>query len=220
MVTYPITTGSKFNSIVLRIHELIEEDGLSPGEKMPSEREMVSRLNVGRSTVREALRALELLGIITTRRGEGTYLQPYESHRLIDLLAFYILRDEPTKQHLSEMRTLLEMGAVRQAAIRGKEEDWEALEGFCLDMEKKIVKGEIPIEEDYGFHRRLIKIAQNQLLLRVWYPVVQFGQAIRQSSFTREGRLHQAVVQHREIVDHLRRRDADAAAVALERHLS
>ncbi|SFS71303.1 FadR/GntR family transcriptional regulator [Marininema halotolerans] len=220
MDRYPISTDSKFNSIVLRIHDLIEEDNLSPGEKLPSERELVSRLQVGRSTVREALRALELLGIITTRRGEGTYLQPYESHRLVDLLAFYILRDEPTKQHLSEMRTLLETGAARQAALRGTIEDWDALEGICLEMAKKISQGDIPFEEDFRFHRRLVKASHNHLLLRVWYPVVQYGQAMRQSALTREGRVYKALEQHREIVTYLRHGNADAAATAVEKHLT
>ncbi|PTX63235.1 GntR family transcriptional regulator [Melghirimyces profundicolus] len=212
--------STKFQSILLRIQEVIEEEGLKPGDRMPSERELVSRLEVGRSTVREALRALELLGIITTRRGQGTFLQPHRAHRLVDLLAFYILRDQPSKDNLLEMRGLLERGAARLAALRADREDMDELERIWKKMEKQVLEGNVPVEEDYEFHRRLVRASQNHLLLRVWYPVIQYGQTVRTSSLKRSGRPAEALREHREILDAIRDRDPREAERRLEAHLT
>lgn len=216
----PEAGSTKFQSILLRIHEVIDEEGLKPGDRIPSERELVSRLQVSRSTVREALRALELLGIITTRRGQGTFLQPYQSHRLVELLAFYILRDETARDNLLEMRMLLETGGIRLAALRAQEEDLVGLEGIWSRMEKKVKEGEVPVEEDYEFHRRMMRASHNHLLLRVWYPVIQYGQTMRETSLNRIGRPQQALREHREILDAIRNRNPREAERRLEAHLS
>ena len=71
---------------------------LPVGGKLPSERELAERLQVGRSTVREALRSLELLGIIETRRGEGTFLSDFRKHQLVELLSTFILQDAKSKR--------------------------------------------------------------------------------------------------------------------------
>ncbi|MDQ7864958.1 GntR family transcriptional regulator [Peribacillus frigoritolerans] len=68
---------------------MIEADSLLPGDKIPSERELSDRFNVGRSSVREALRALELLGLIETRRGEGTFIRDFQEHKLVELLGTF-----------------------------------------------------------------------------------------------------------------------------------
>ncbi|MEC3541343.1 GntR family transcriptional regulator, partial [Bacillus thuringiensis] len=69
--------------IVKKIRSIMEEDGLVAGDRLPSERELSSRLNVGRSSVREALRALELVGLIETRRGEGTFIRNFYDNGLV-----------------------------------------------------------------------------------------------------------------------------------------
>ena len=75
---------------------------------MPSERELSERLNVGRSSVREALRALELLGLIETKRGEGTYIRNFKDNQLIPLLGAFILQGDKSKQDVIETKTLIE----------------------------------------------------------------------------------------------------------------
>ena len=69
------TNRKVYEGILMQLNEIIAEENLRPGDKLPSERELSERLSVGRSSVREALRALELLGLIETRRGEGTFLK-------------------------------------------------------------------------------------------------------------------------------------------------
>ena len=104
------TGGDKvYHGIILELNRIVEEDNLRPGDKLPSERELSDRLKVGRSSVREALRALELLGLITTRRGEGTFIENYRHNKLFDILGYYLLRDRKSSKDLVEMRIILEL---------------------------------------------------------------------------------------------------------------
>ncbi|PTM58081.1 FadR/GntR family transcriptional regulator [Desmospora activa] len=213
-------TSSKFQSILIRINEVIEQDGLKPGDRIPSERELVSRLNAGRSTVREALRALELLGIITTKRGQGTFLQPHQFHRLVDILSFYILQDDRAKDNLLETRVILETVAAKKAALVATEAEIAALEECWNAMEKSVYQGQIPIEEDYAFHHQLIQSAHNYLLTRIWYPLIQYGKTVRQSSLSQPSRPQKALEEHRGILDAVKRRCPQEAADRMEQHLA
>lgn len=164
----------KFQLILKGIRQLIEEDQLLPGDQLPSERELSERLNAGRSTVREVLRALELLGLIETRRGEGTFLQPYHTHKLVKLLADYILRDNESKKDLIEMRILLELEAVRLAVKRASEKELKTLEQIIGRMKDWLNNGFIPHQQNDEFHHQVVRMSQNKLLLRTWFPVHQY----------------------------------------------
>jgi GntR family transcriptional regulator, transcriptional repressor for pyruvate dehydrogenase complex len=94
--------------IVKQLRNMISEDQLKPGDKLPSERELSERLSVGRSSVREALRALELLGLIETRRGEGTFIRDFKGHQLIPLISTFILQDEKSILDVEETKLLIE----------------------------------------------------------------------------------------------------------------
>ena len=91
---------------------MIERNNLKSGDKLPSERELSERLNVGRSSVREALRALELLGLIETRRGEGTFIRDFEGHQLVQLLSTFILQDDKAKRDIMETKYLIELDCL------------------------------------------------------------------------------------------------------------
>jgi GntR family transcriptional repressor for pyruvate dehydrogenase complex len=172
------TSSSKFQLILKGIHSLIETDGLSPGNRIPSERELSERLQAGRSSIREVLRALELLGLITTKRGEGTFLQPYNSHHLVDLLVRYIIRDLKTGYDLLEIRKLLEVGAVPLMIQRVAETGISELEKLAERMKELVRQGINPAEEVELFHALMVKMADNYLLTRIWYTVVQFAETV------------------------------------------
>ncbi|WP_420491532.1 FadR/GntR family transcriptional regulator [Neobacillus drentensis] len=138
---------------------MITIDGLIAGDKIPSERELSERLNFGRSSVREALRALELLGLIETRRGEGTFIRDFQGNHLVQLLSTFILQDEKAKRDVLETRNYIEMDLLRLALLKIDDQhlvnviDW-------LNQEDSI--------QDDEFFYRIIEIADNHLLSRIW----------------------------------------------------
>lgn len=137
---------------------MISTDGLKSGDKIPSERELSERLNFGRSSVREALRALELLGLIETRRGEGTFIRDFRGHQLVELLGAFILQDDKSKKDVDETKKIIEMDCLRLALRR-------------IDEKKIIVLQELVNSEtvdDDQFFYQIIKTADNHLFLRMW----------------------------------------------------
>lgn len=117
-MTGSVRPPSKFLAAIAQIQEMIKRDRLRPGDKIPSERELSDKLSIGRSSVREALRALELLGLIETRRGEGTFLRDFKDHQLVPLIGTFLFDGDQTKEELHDVKAILELGCL--AVLAGK----------------------------------------------------------------------------------------------------
>jgi len=208
-----------YQEVLLKINEIIEEDHLTVGDRLPSERELAERLNVGRSSIREALRALELLGLISTRRGEGTFIEEHTSHRLVEILSFFILRNEKSKKELLEIRTLIELDAVRLAAERITGEMVQKMEALIKKSEERLKSGAIPINEDYLFHQSIAIASNNHLLYKIWKLIVDYGRVILKESLQRYGRPEVSIQEHRNILKALKEHDIEEAEKQMKFHL-
>jgi DNA-binding FadR family transcriptional regulator len=161
--------------IVEQIRTIIDEDNLQPGDKMPSERELSARLEVGRSSVREALRALELVGLIETKRGEGTFLKDFRGNHLIHLLGTFILQRKEAKDDLIATKMLIEREAIKQACHSRKEETLAEMKGI---IEKKT--GEKPPIDFYSlFFSKIVESTNNFLLYRIWDIINEYFYSLR-----------------------------------------
>ncbi|PLT31212.1 FadR/GntR family transcriptional regulator [Peribacillus deserti] len=147
--------------IVEELRLMIQADGLLPGDKIPSERELSERLQVGRSSVREALRSLELLGLIETRRGEGTFIKVFQEHRLVELLGAFFLLDENSRNNLSETKILLEQACLQGVVNKAAQ----------ADIEDMIQWAKTQDFDDEAFFQRVFQINPNHLLERIWIVV-------------------------------------------------
>jgi DNA-binding FadR family transcriptional regulator len=144
---------------------MIEADSLLPGDKIPSERELSDRFNVGRSSVREALRALELLGLIETRRGEGTFIRDFQEHKLVELLGTFFLQDKKVQEDLAETKRLIEIDCLRIVAFFATAEDIKRLMAW--------VKADKFHDDD--FFLRIAILNRNRLLERIWRIVNSYA---------------------------------------------
>jgi GntR family transcriptional regulator, transcriptional repressor for pyruvate dehydrogenase complex len=145
--------------IVKQLREMITIDGLKTGDKIPSERELSERLNFGRSSVREALRALELLGLIETRRGEGTFIRDFRGNHLVQLLSTFILQDEKAKRDVFETKNVIEMDCLRLALQKIDD-------NIILNL-KEWINQQDHLNDDEFFYR-IVEIADNHLFTRIW----------------------------------------------------
>ncbi|MED3687620.1 GntR family transcriptional regulator [Peribacillus butanolivorans] len=160
------TSSSKiYLDVVESLRSMIEADSLLPGDKIPSERELSDRLNVGRSSVREALRALELLGLIETRRGEGTFIRDFQEHKLVELLGTFFLQDKKVQEDLAETKRLIEIDCLRIVAFFATAEDIKQLIVW--------VKGDEFLDDD--FFLRIAILNRNRLLERIWRIVNSYA---------------------------------------------
>jgi len=160
------TSSSKiYLDVVESLRSMIEADSLLPGDKIPSERELSDRFNVGRSSVREALRALELLGLIETRRGEGTFIRDFQEHKLVELLGTFFLQDKKVQEDLSETKRLIEIDCLRIVAFFATAEDIKRLMAW--------VKADEFHDDD--FFLRIAIMNRNRLLERIWRIVNSYA---------------------------------------------
>lgn len=162
------TSSSKiYLDVVESLRSMIEADNLLPGDKIPSERELSDRLNVGRSSVREALRALELLGLIETRRGEGTFIRDFQEHKLVELLGTFFLQDKKVQEDLAETKRLIEIDCLKIVAF------------FATAQEIKSLIDWVKVEEfhDDDFFLRIAILNRNRLLERIWRIVNSYSRA-------------------------------------------
>lgn len=158
--------------IVKQLREMITIDGLQSGDKIPSERELSERLNFGRSSVREALRALELLGLIETRRGEGTFIRDFRGNHLVQLLSTFILQDEKAKRDVFETKNYIEMDCLRLALQKNDDKNIAFL--------KEWANQEVIIKDD-EFFIQIIKIADNHLFTRIWLILKEYYHSLDSS---------------------------------------
>ncbi|MFC0270281.1 FadR/GntR family transcriptional regulator [Metabacillus herbersteinensis] len=150
--------------ILRQIREIIDQDSLVSGDKIPSERELADRLNVGRSSVREALRALEFLGMIETKRGEGTYIKDFRENHLVELLGTFILQDPKAIADLFEMNSLLEKNALQLLLEKQIEEELKMLQS-------RMDTTTLSLNE---FMEEIVRVTDNHLLYRIWMIINQY----------------------------------------------
>ncbi len=165
----PKPSSKMFLDIVGELRSIIKEEGIETGGKLPSERELAERLQAGRSTIREALRSLELLGLIETRRGEGTFLVDFRKHQLVEVLAAFIMQQPDSVNDVQETRRIHETAAIlaicKDSALRALPV-WESL------LRKINQDGEI-LREDLV--REMIVAAGNRLSLKIWFLLKQYS---------------------------------------------
>lgn len=163
-------TTKMYLQIVRELRLLIQSENIRPGGKLPSERELAERLQVGRSTVREALRSLELLGLIETKRGEGTFLTDFRKHKLVEVLSTFILQDSKSIVDIHVTREIHEKEAIRIVAgspLLNKLPVWASLL-------KQLQEVGTIVRED--MIREILISSNNRLSLKMWFLLKQYGE--------------------------------------------
>ncbi|KGK85444.1 GntR family transcriptional regulator [Desulfosporosinus sp. HMP52] len=167
MILKPIRTRKIYEQIVDQIGQLIAEGQLKPGDRLPSERELVERFQVSRASIREAISALEMMGLIEVRSGEGTYIRQVNIESVVTPLAWMLFIEKDTDLELYEARKILEVQAAGLAAARADEDEinemFEALEIMRKDLELHHL-GE---EADHYFHYAIARATHNKILFRL-----------------------------------------------------
>jgi GntR family transcriptional repressor for pyruvate dehydrogenase complex len=215
-----IESVSVVTAVTRRLLDYFASGEIEHGGRLPSERQLAVARGVGRSAVREALAALELLGVVTVRPGSGTYLRSDAAELVPQTLSWGLLLGKPRTQELVEVRRALEVEAARLAATRSTAERVGALEDALEEMRARREQLAGFVEADMRFHQVLATCGGNatladllttiRSLIRVWTE--------RAVSETRHTDL--TLAEHEGIVEAIRDRDPEAASAAMSRHMS
>lgn len=215
----PIERESMAEKVVNRILGLIKAGNLKAGDKLPSEKELAAVFNVSRPTLREALQALSILGITSTRKGGGCYVSALKAKDLLGPLEFFLAIDDGGLDDIFECRIILECEMVAKAAENVTSTELETLEQLIV-FQRGAVDDPIAFRiSDQKFHELLATISGNAVLARLSDGMYNMAMDVRRRAVEIEGVIAQSIDDHQAIVDGLRSKNPVAAASAMKRHL-
>ncbi len=208
-----------YEEVAEQIQRLIIAGRLKPGDKLPPERELAETFEVSRSSVRDAIRTLELIGLVEPRQGDGTVVCDLSVDSLVNPLATMLLRKRELVGELQEVRRMIEPPLAARAARRASPEEMAHLGDILRRQEEKVRRGEVAIEEDSEFHYAIATAARNSVVLKVLDVLMDLLRECRQRSLQVEGRLQRSFEGHRRILSAIQRRDAAGAEAAMRQHV-
>lgn len=220
----PIKARKVYEEIVEQVIGMITQGKINPGDKLLPERELAERLQVGRSAVREAYRALEALGVLEIKPGEGTFVREISNKPMTDIMSWAVVTGKDTLFELLELRKIIETGAAALAATRRTEEDLTIIRTWIDRMKYDIENGNLGDTSDVKFHYAITSAAHNSLLSRLMDSISETMK--KEMKVVRE-KLHQTSEtpgkiynQHEIIYEAIAKGDEQAARLAMLDHLS
>ncbi|HYL11962.1 MAG TPA: FadR/GntR family transcriptional regulator [Terriglobales bacterium] len=213
-----IRRNKVYEEVAKQIERLILKK-LHPGDKLPSERELTEMLGVSRSSIRDAIRSLELVGLVEPRQGAGTVVKEISSSTLVNPLSAVLMHKREAVSELLDFRKMLEPPLAARAAKRASAEEIAEMEEILKRQDQKVRQGDVAIEEDSDFHYSVALASENTVVLRVLDIVMDLLRETRERSLQVEGRPQKSLAGHRRIVAAIKRHDPDAAENAMRRHI-
>lgn len=221
------TTNSEFESIRrAKVYEAVAQQierfilkKLQPGDKLPSERELAETLGVSRSSIRDAIRSLELMGMVEPRQGAGTVVREISASSLVNPLANALKRKEQLIGELLDFRKMLEPPLAARAAVHASEEQITEMEEILDRHAEKVRLGQSAIAEDSEFHYSIALASGNSVVFKVLDTLMDLLRDTRERSLQVEGRAQKSLAGHRRILAAIERRDAEGAKAAMHRHI-
>ncbi len=208
--------------IAAQVLLLIKERQLKPGEKLPPERELAAMLKVSRTALREAFRALAVIGAIDSRQGNGTFVTSLNPEMIFERMDHIVSLSDSTFENLFEARRVLEVGIIMDAARRITDCEITELEQIIQKMETLDQDNYATfLVMDIEFHESIIKAAQNPIFQSPYLMNIRrFGRVSRIINEPVIGLKEQSFVDHREILNALKTRNPDLARLKMEEHLN
>lgn len=216
----PVSRVTLGEQVAAQLSDQIAEGRWMPGEKLPSESELCFALNIGRSTLREALKSLAFVGLVQMRPGEGTFVLDGSRSILDRILARGLPKTNKGLQDVGEARILLEGEIAALAAARADETDLRQLEMLAEEMDSSLAgDGREFIDLDVEFHLTIAQCAKNQMLLDLMSPI----RGVLKEWISRSEKMPEiqrnAQKQHRNILAAIRKHDAEGAKREMRAHL-
>ena len=219
----PIKTKKIYEEIVEQIRELITAKKLNPGDKLLSERELAELLKVSRASVREAFSALEIMGLLEIKPGEGTFIRQTSVDSIIQPLALVLMMEHDSIFELLEMRMILEVESAALAAVRKTPDELQEMEEALAQMEKHVDEKNLGAKADIKFHYAVANATHNRLLLRLMNTI---SDSIEHSVQVNRQKLYESpetpkrlVQEHQAIYQAIKSGDEKQAREAMYKHL-
>jgi DNA-binding FadR family transcriptional regulator len=215
----PVERNSVADQVAKKILDLVRTGNLKPGDQLPPERDLAQMLQVSRPSLREAMRGLQILGVVRSRQGGGAYISSLDAADLLGPLQFLITLNTQNVHALYESRVLIDGGIGRMAAVNISAADLERLRAI-VGVQKGLVSDPLGFRvSDLEFHRTIMEASRNPFLVRVSHSLYVLGMEYRRMASEKPGVLTQSLRDHEAIVAALSARDPGAAETAMVQHM-
>jgi GntR family transcriptional repressor for pyruvate dehydrogenase complex len=215
----PVEYQPLSRQVLRSLLENISARGLGPEDKLPTERELASDLGVGRNTVREALKSLEMIGALERRPKRGSVIQAVDLSLLGEVTQALWLRTDEDAVEMYEARRTIELGVLRLAVANATEEDFQRMEEANKQMERDCEQGFALTEADAAFHQALLGASHNRFLIQFGRLLEEFFRDVRQRYKHDDAVARRTLDEHRRLVVALRRGHVAQAERLMEAHL-
>lgn len=219
----PLKRRKLYQDITERLEGMMLAGELAPGDPLPSERELMDAFQVGRTSVREALFALQTKGLVVLRSGERAYVTRPSAASIVDGLSTsvrHLLTSSENAKDLQQVRRMLEVSLVRHAAREATARDVTMLERALVANRAAVGDTEAFARTDVAFHFVLAKLARNDIITSLHTAMVEWLAEQRLTSLRMPGAEDAALAAHLAIFQAVAGHDPDAAEAAMESHLT
>jgi GntR family transcriptional repressor for pyruvate dehydrogenase complex len=222
----PIKAKKIYEEIVEQIRQLMADGELKPGDRLLPERELADRLQVSRASVREAIRALEMLGFIEIKPGDGTFVRDTNTDDIIQPLAMFLAVEKSSLLEMFEIRRIFESAAAGLAAERASIEEVSQIGNLLEKMKESLnikdsEKGE---ELDIAFHYAVAEATHNALLIRLFRTLTEdFSVSVsmaRRQLYIQADNPQRILDHHGSIYEAIKTHNSKAASQAMREHLT
>lgn len=218
----PVRRSRISQQIVVQLCHMIRNGQLQPGDRLPSERDLSERLQVSRASLREALRALEIAGIVASKHGGGTYVRELFDEGILSPLALVLDASTDRVGDLWEVRSIVEPAIAFRAALRAQPDDIGKMEDIVAQQEaflQREMPNEVWLESDRSFHIAVARASRNEVSIRVIGLINELLHESRRHFGTHADRREHAYIWHRDICACIRASQPRQARDAMMQHL-
>jgi len=221
----PIKTTKVYEQVIEQIQQMIIAGDLKRGQKLPSERDLADQLQVGRASVREALRALQIIGVIEVRQGDGSFIRESFEESLFEPLSLIFILQQSKPREIIELRRVIELETAYLAAQRSTDEETREMRELINELKelKDLNDEQKSVEVDQKLHYLIARGAKNLLLLNVLHvSSVLIDNLIAEARgriMVREENKDVLIEQHEKVVRAIEERNPELAKLAMKEHI-
>ncbi len=220
----PIQKKKTYERIIDQIQEMIYNKELKRGDKLPAERTLAQDLQVGRSAVREAFSALEMIGLIESRHGEGTFVREEPNDNFLKPLSLVFMLEDNMEEELLEIRQVIEINAVGIATLRANIENLKEIRKHASLIKDNRNDLDLCHRADRNFHYALARATGNRLLYKLLNSIsgvmdIHFSNTM-DKIVKDDDKFKILIAQHKEIYQAVSNRDRDLAVSVMRKHLN
>ncbi len=206
--------------VIRRIQDMIRQGEVLPGDLLPTQHELATQFGVGLSTIREAIKALSLIGLVDPRAGRGTRVLPNALKILRNTTLMKANLDSLEADQVLEARLFIEGALTRLAANRASADDMVEIETAIDEMRASLNDSAAFVRADLRFHLAVARASKNDVLMQTYYLIQSLMEEVVRQADELPGGKERALVNHAQILDGIKHHDPEIALSAFERQIT